>query len=184
MTMVLLSSSLRENDVSKNSLFFAKDHFLWVYDFSTQALAPSIDHTSATCWNPSVRTVSWSRGVKAVLTSSDLRSGKQRCETDNKESALFVSSDKYAVLQKSTNMVLIKNIDDGKILVKMSLLPDIIDAIFYAGTGNLLCRSGEKVVFLDLHQELVLCELRTPAVVSPSQAKNSSSSARLMRPNV
>ncbi|CAA7028288.1 unnamed protein product [Microthlaspi erraticum] len=38
------------------------------------------------------------------------------------------------------------------------------DAIFYAGTGNLLCRSEDKVVIFDLQQRLVLGELQTPFV--------------------
>lgn len=38
------------------------------------------------------------------------------------------------------------------------------DAIFYAGTGMLLCRSEDKVTLFDVQQRSTLAELSTPYV--------------------
>ena len=38
------------------------------------------------------------------------------------------------------------------------------DAIFYAGTGSLLCRSDDKVVLFDVQQRHAVAELATPYV--------------------
>ena len=38
------------------------------------------------------------------------------------------------------------------------------DALFYAGTGLLLCRADDKVVLFDVQQRLAVAELATPPV--------------------
>jgi coatomer protein complex subunit alpha (xenin) len=77
-------------------------------------------------------------------------------------SAVFVARNRFAVLDKSSNQVLVKNLKNE--VVKKSGLPISCDAIFYAGTGNLLCRAEDRVVIFDLQQRLVLGELQTPFV--------------------
>ncbi|RZC66518.1 hypothetical protein C5167_010210 [Papaver somniferum] len=77
-------------------------------------------------------------------------------------SAIFVARNRFAVLDKSNNQVLVKNLKNE--IVKKSALPLATDAIFYAATGNLLCRSEDRVVIFDLQQRLVLGDLQTPSV--------------------
>ncbi|KAL9252913.1 Coatomer subunit alpha-1-like protein [Drosera capensis] len=48
--------------------------------------------------------------------------------------------------------------------VKKTPLPIATDAIFYAGTGNLLCRGEDRVVTFDLQQRIVLGEFQAPFV--------------------
>ncbi|GAB4837857.1 hypothetical protein Ancab_027383 [Ancistrocladus abbreviatus] len=74
----------------------------------------------------------------------------------------FVARNRFAVLDKSSNQVLVKNLKNE--IVKKSPLPIATDAIFYAGTGNLLCRAEDRVVVFDLQQRMVLGDLQTPFV--------------------
>ena len=61
-------------------------------------------------------------------------------------SAVFIARNRFAVLDKSSNQLLIKNLQNG-ITKKCACPPGPpTDAIFYAGTGALLCRSEEKVL--------------------------------------
>ncbi|KAK1315740.1 Coatomer subunit alpha-1 [Acorus calamus] len=76
--------------------------------------------------------------------------------------ALFVARNRFAVLDKSNNQVLVKNLKNE--IVKKSGLPIATDAIFYAGTGNLLCRAEDKVVIFDLQQRTVLGDLQAQFV--------------------
>lgn len=56
---------------------------------------------------------------------------------------MFVARNRFAVLEKTSNSVLVKNLKNE--VVKKTPLPFAADAIFYAGTGNLLCRSDDSV---------------------------------------
>ncbi|PWA72470.1 coatomer subunit alpha-3 [Artemisia annua] len=77
-------------------------------------------------------------------------------------SAVFVAWNRFAVLEKSTNQVLVKNLKNE--IVKKSDLPVATDAIFYAGNGNLLCSTEDRVFIFDLQQRLVLGDLQTSFV--------------------
>ncbi|CAL1377289.1 unnamed protein product [Linum trigynum] len=77
-------------------------------------------------------------------------------------SAVFIARNRFAVLDRSSNQVLVKNLKNE--VVKKSGLPIATDAIFYAGTGNVLCRADDKVVIFDLQQRLVVGELPTTFV--------------------
>ena len=60
-------------------------------------------------------------------------------------SAVFIARNRFAVLDKSSNQLLIKNLQN-EITKKCACPPGApTDTIFYAGTGALLCRSEEKV---------------------------------------
>ena len=60
-------------------------------------------------------------------------------------SAVFIARNRFAVLDKSSNQLLIKNLQNE--ITKKCAAPAgaPTDAIFYAGTGTLLCRSEDKV---------------------------------------
>ncbi|TYI37735.1 hypothetical protein ES332_A03G234300v1 [Gossypium tomentosum] len=166
--------------VSGDSLFYAKDRFLRCYDFSTQKetqIVP-IRRPGSTTLNQCPRTLSYSPTENAVLICSDVDGGTyelyqipkdsigrndlQEAKRGPGSSAIFVARNRFAVLDKSNNQVLIKNLKNE--VVKKSGLPVPTDAIFYAGTGNLLCRSDDRVVVFDLQQRLVLGDLQTPFV--------------------
>ncbi|EFH54810.1 hypothetical protein ARALYDRAFT_900557 [Arabidopsis lyrata subsp. lyrata] len=162
--------------LSGDSLFYAKDRFLRCYEYSTQKDSQVIPIRSpgTPSLNQSPRTLSYSPTENAVLIFSDLDGGsyelyiipKDRSDVVQDEmrgkggSAVFIARNRFAVLEKSTSQVLVKNLKNE--VVEKSSLPIPADAIFYAGTGNLLCRSEDKVVIFDLQQRLVLGELQIP----------------------
>ncbi|XP_022763202.1 coatomer subunit alpha-1-like isoform X1 [Durio zibethinus] len=167
--------------VSGDSLFYTKDRFLKYYDFSTQreTQVMPIRRPGSTSLNQSPRTLSYSPTENAVLICSDVDGGSYELYVIPKDSigrgdslqdakrgpgssAIFVARNRFAVLDKGNNQVLIKNLKNE--VVKKSGLPVPTDAIFYAGTGSLLCRSEDRVVIFDLQQRLVLGDLQTPFV--------------------
>ncbi|KAE9448255.1 hypothetical protein C3L33_19823, partial [Rhododendron williamsianum] len=167
--------------VSGESMFYAKDRFLRFYEFPTQkdTQVIPIRRPGSTSLNQGPRTLSYSPTEGAVLICSDVDGGSyelyvvpkdsisrgeivQEAKRGTGGSAVFVARNRFAVLEKSSNQVLVKNLKNE--IVKKSSLPIAADAIFYAGTGNLLCRAEDKVVIFDLQQRMVLGELPTPFV--------------------
>ncbi|KAJ4832155.1 hypothetical protein Tsubulata_015999 [Turnera subulata] len=167
--------------VSGDSLFYVKDRFLRFFEFSTQRETQVIPirRPGTTSLNQSPRTLSYSPTENAVLICSDVDGGSYELYVIPKDSigrgdtvpeakrgaggsAVFVARNRFAVLDKSSNQVLVKNLKNE--IVKKSGLPITADAVFYAGTGNLLCRAEDRVVVFDLQQRLVLGDLQTPFV--------------------
>lgn len=167
--------------VSGESMFYAKDRFLRFFEFSTQrdTQVIPIRRPGTASLNQGPRTLSYSPTENAVLVCSDVDGGSYELYVVPKDvfgkgdvaqeakrgiggSAVFIARNRFAVLDKSNNQVLIKNLKNE--IVKKSVLPIATDAIFYAGTGNLLCRAEDKVVIFDLQQRLVIGELQTPFV--------------------
>ncbi|EEF32873.1 coatomer alpha subunit, putative [Ricinus communis] len=167
--------------VSGDSLFYVKERFLRFFQFSTQrdTQVIPIRRPGTTSLNQSPRTLSYSPTENAVLICSDVEGGTYELYVipqDNTGrgdtvpeakggaggSAVFVARNRFAVLEKSSNQVLVKNLKNE--VVKKSGLPVAADAIFYAGTGNLLCRAEDSVVIFDLQQRIVLGDLQTPLI--------------------
>lgn len=167
--------------VSGDSLFYTKDRFLRFYEFSTQrdTQVIPIRRPGSTSLNQSPRTLSYSPTENAVLVCSDVDGGSYELYSIPKDSigrgdsmqdakrgvggsAVFVARNRFAVVDKSNNQVLVKNLKNE--VVKKCGLPIAADAVFYAGTGNLLCRAEDRVVIFDLQQRIVLGDLQTPFV--------------------
>ncbi|KAE9617528.1 putative transcription factor WD40-like family [Lupinus albus] len=166
--------------VSGDSLFYTKDRFLRFYEFSTQRETQvlPIRRPGSLSLNQSPRTLSYSPTENAFLLCSDVDGGSYELYIISKDSygrgdvqdskkgsggsAVFVARNRFAVLDKSTNQVLLKNLKNE--IVKKSVLPIVTDSIFYAGTGNLLCRSEDRVAIFDLQQRLVVGDLQTPFI--------------------
>ncbi|OIW13247.1 hypothetical protein TanjilG_14180 [Lupinus angustifolius] len=166
--------------VSGDSLFYTKDRFLRFYEFSTQRETQvlPIRRPGSVNLNQSPKTLSYSPTENAVLLCSDVDGGSYELYSISKDSygradvqdakkgpggsAVFVARNRFAVLDKSNNQILLKNLKNE--LVKKSALPIAADAIFYAGTGNLICRSEDRVIVFDLQQRVILGELQTPFI--------------------
>eukprot|EP00262_Sarcandra_glabra_P020952 TRINITY_DN854_c0_g2_i1.p1 TRINITY_DN854_c0_g2~~TRINITY_DN854_c0_g2_i1.p1 ORF type:complete len:1231 (-),score=237.04 TRINITY_DN854_c0_g2_i1:419-4111(-) len=168
---------------SGDSLYYVKDRFLRVFEFSSQKdnqIIP-VRRPGSTTLNQGPRTLScnYSPIENAVLVCSEADGGSyelymvpkdsvgrgdtvQEAKRGSGGSAIFVSRNRFAVLDKSNNQALVKNLKNE--IVKKSLLPVATDAIFYAGTGNLLCRAEDRVVIFDLQQRTILGDLQTPFV--------------------
>ncbi|KAJ7978509.1 Coatomer, alpha subunit [Quillaja saponaria] len=166
--------------VSGDSVFYTKDRFLRFYEFSTQrdTQVVPIRRAGAGGLNQSPKTLSYSPTENAVLLCTDVDGGSYELYFIPKDSigrgdmqdakrgvggsALFVARNRFAVLDKVHNQILVKNLKNE--VVKKSPLPVATDAIFYAGTGNLLCRAEDRVIIFDLQQRIILGDLQTPFV--------------------
>lgn len=69
----------------------------------------------------------------------------QECKRGLGTCAVFLARNRFASLDKASNSILIKNLANEVTKRCPSPCPTT-DAIFYAGTGNLLCRSDDKVL--------------------------------------
>ncbi|KAM3262671.1 hypothetical protein ACQJBY_053041 [Aegilops geniculata] len=167
--------------VSGDTVFYVKDRFLRFYEYSTQKevqVAP-IRRPGSVSLNQSPRTLSYSPTENAVLICSDVDGGSyelfivpkdsagradylQDAKKGSGGSAVFIARNRFAVLEKSSNQVLVKSLKNE--IVKKSPLPIGTDVIYYAGTGNVLCRAEDRVAIFDLQQRLVLGELQASAV--------------------
>ncbi|CAL9076488.1 unnamed protein product, partial [Musa acuminata var. zebrina] len=167
--------------VSGDALYYVKDRFLRFYEFSSQkdSQVVPIRRPGSVSLNQGPRTLSFSPTENAVLICSDADGGSYELYIVPKDtsgrgdymqdarkgagaSAVFVARNRFAVLDKSNNQAIVKNLKNE--IVKKSPLPVGTDAIFYAGTGNLLCRAEDRVAIFDLQQRIVLGELQTPSI--------------------
>ncbi len=71
--------------------------------------------------------------------------------------AVFIARNRFAVLDKGSGQIQIKNLRN-EITKKVAAPSPTTDAIFYAGTGALLCRSEDKA-------------WNAPAALSPVRCK-------------
>ena len=73
------------------------------------------------------------------------------------------SRNRFAVLDKSTHQILIKDLKNE--VTKKCVPPDsTVDAIFYAGTGSLLCRAEDRMILFDVQQRAAMAEITTPLI--------------------
>ncbi|KAJ8762252.1 hypothetical protein K2173_007408 [Erythroxylum novogranatense] len=169
--------------VSGNSMYYVKDRFLRLYEFSSKKdfqVIP-IRRPGSTGLNQGARALSYSPTENAVLISSDIDGGTyelyiipkdlsgrgemvQEAKRGAGGSAVFVARNRFAVLEKSGNQILVKNLKNE--IVKKTALPVVADVIFYAGTGNLLCRAEDRLFIFDLQQRIILGELQASFVRS------------------
>ncbi|WOL07591.1 coatomer subunit alpha-1-like [Canna indica] len=184
--------------VSGDTLYYVKDRFLRCYEFSSQKdnqVVP-IRRPGSVSLNQGPKTLSFSPSENAVLICSDVDGGTYELYIVPKDtagrgdymqdarkgagsSAVFVARNRFAVLDKSNNQAIVKNLKNE--IVKKNPLPIGTDAIFYAGTGNLLCRAEDRVVIFDLQQRVVLGELQAPAVKYVVWSNNMESIALLAK---
>ncbi|KAL8129464.1 hypothetical protein V2J09_018619 [Rumex salicifolius] len=167
--------------VSGDTLFYTKDRFLRFFEFSTQkdTQVIPIRRPGSTTLNQGPRALSYSPTENAVLICSDFEGGSYELYVVSKDSfgrgdtpqeakkgaggsAVFIARNRFAVLDKTSNQVLVRNLKNE--VVKKTALPVGADAIFYAGTGSLLCKADDKVFIFDLQQRTVLGELQAPSV--------------------
>ena len=96
--------------------------------------------------------------ASASMEPPEAKRGSGTCAT-------FVARNRFAVFDKAGHSILIKNLRN-ELTKKVQPPSPSMDAIFYAGTGNLLCRSEDKVTLMDVQQRAILAELATPFVKS------------------
>ncbi|KAG1674856.1 hypothetical protein FOA52_015244 [Chlamydomonas sp. UWO 241] len=166
----------------QGTLYYVKDRYLRTYDFATQRDNPliSVRRTGSAGANQGPKTLSYNPAENALLITSDIDGGSYELYIVPKEtargdtapeakrglgtSAVFIARNRFAVLDRASNTIQIRNLQNE--ITKKCAPPNAgaTDAVFYAGTGMLLCRSEDKVTLFDVQQRTVLAELATPYV--------------------
>ncbi|CAA7020565.1 unnamed protein product [Microthlaspi erraticum] len=142
--------------VSNDFLIYAKGHELRRYEFSNQSDSHIMRLPSG------ARTLSYSPEKDALLISTnpdgqyELRKLSEPTSPPlypgNYQSAVFVTPNRFAALEDSRKVLLIDL--HNKIRSNFSLLVRA-DAVFYAGTGYLLCRSEHQLLKIDINGAFV-----------------------------
>ena len=167
----------------QGTLYYVKDRYLRAYDYQSQRDNPliSIRRAGGAASAAGPRSLSYNPAENAVLINYDADGGSYELHVLPKDSAnargevtsdsrrgsgssaVFVARNRFAVLDKSSHVILVKNLRDE--VTKKCTPPDAqTDAIFYAGTGTLLCRSEDKMVLYDVQQRTAMAELATPQI--------------------
>mmetsp|Transcript_18514 Transcript_18514/g.51859 ORF Transcript_18514/g.51859 Transcript_18514/m.51859 type:complete len:1226 (-) Transcript_18514:342-4019(-) len=164
------------------TLYYIKDRYLRSYEYSNQRDNPliSIRRPGATGCNQGPRSLAYNPAENAVLICYDAEGGSYELYSIPKDTtgrgdqaaeskrgvgsaAVFIARNRFAVLDKSSNQIQIKNLRNE--VTKKCAPPDAgTDSIFYAGTGLLLCRTEDKVILFDVQQRVSVAELSTPFV--------------------
>ena len=159
--------------VHGSTLYYIKDRFLRTFDFNTNRDNPvlSLRRTSnGNSPNGSIRTLSYNPAENAVIMTYDSSSGGSfdgasyelymippdgaQSDAEAKrgagQNAVFVARNRFAVLDKSSNQIIVKNMRN-EVSKKCPSPTPMTDSIFYAGTGLILCRGEERLVLFDIH---------------------------------
>mmetsp|Transcript_1815 Transcript_1815/g.6642 ORF Transcript_1815/g.6642 Transcript_1815/m.6642 type:complete len:1252 (+) Transcript_1815:70-3825(+) len=177
----------------QGTLFYIKDRYLRMYDYASGRDNPliSIRRPGSTSSQQAPRSMSYNPAENAVLINSDAEGGSYELHIIPKDavsgrgggsaaaaageavagdskrgtgsSATFVARNRFAVLDKSAGQILIKNLRN-EVTKKCAPPCPTTDAIFFAGTGSLLCRSEDKMVLFDVQQRTAVAELSTPFI--------------------
>jgi len=128
------------------------------------------------------RSLSYNPAENAVLLTSDADGGSYELLTLPKPGAgegggggaseprrgagacaVFIARNRFAVLDRAAGVIQVRNLQN-EITKKVAPPCATVDAIFYAGTGLLLCRAEDRVVLFDVQQRAAVAELATPFV--------------------
>lgn len=159
----------------QGNLFYVKDRYLRCYDFQSQRDNPLVSiRRTVSGPNSAPRSMSYNPAENAILITYDAGGenyelfmlpkdgGRGEVVGDSCRGsgigAVFVARNRFATLDKQTNNLIIKNLDNEMTKKCPCPLPST-DMIFYAGTGSLLCRSDDKITLFDLQQRAALAEI-------------------------
>jgi coatomer protein complex subunit alpha (xenin) len=165
--------------VHGDTLYYVKERYLRTYDFASQRDNPLVPVRRAGSGpNQAPRALSYNPAENAVLLTSDAEGGWYELYVIPKDargevspeakrgtgvSAVFIARNRFAVLEKGSNQIVVKNLRN-EITKKCASPCGTTDGIFYAGTGMLLCRSEDKVALFDVQQRNTIAELSTPHI--------------------
>ncbi|KAH7280342.1 hypothetical protein KP509_37G062500 [Ceratopteris richardii] len=161
-------------------LYYVKERHIRIYDLTSakETAVVSMRRANTTGMNQGPRSMSYNPAENAVLVCSDVDGGsyelymlpKDSSGRDSQEpkrgvgvSAVFVARNRFAIIDRASNQIVLKNLKN-EVTKKCPLPLSSIDALFYAGTGNLLCRAEDRMVLFDVQQRIILSEIQTPFV--------------------
>ncbi|KAF6256969.1 COPI alpha subunit C-terminus-domain-containing protein [Scenedesmus sp. NREL 46B-D3] len=162
------------------TLYYVKDRYLRTFDYEAGRDNPliSIRRPANAGMNQAPRSLSYNPAENAVLLTSDVDGGSYELYTIPKDargdtapdakrglgaSAVFIARNRFAVLDKASSTIQVRNLQN-EITKKCAPPCATTDAVFYAGTGLLLCRAEDKMALFDVQQRITLAELSTPFI--------------------
>ncbi len=157
---------------NNETVFFLKDKYIRAYDFTVGRETPILTLRKA---GTKARTLSYSAQDRALLISSDTEGGTYELYQVPKDGrgdgaeakrgsggcAVFVGRDRFAVLDKSSQIV-VKNLKNEE--TKRCAPPFPVDTLFAGPTGCVLTRSEERVSLYDVQQRKVIADITTPYI--------------------
>ena len=187
MTVFKLERERPAFDVLGGKCFYVKERYLRMHEFANSRDTPlvSLRRTSSNATpgigggSRSLLYNSFNKADNTVLILSDAEGGSYELVTFSTDSsgsgdaqdvkrgsaiaAIFVARDKFAVLDKSRQL-LIKNFQNE--VVKKSSPPLAgIDGLFFAGTsGRILMKSEDRVLLFDQQARKTVAELQVPRI--------------------
>lgn len=162
---------------NNEAVFFIKDKFVRTYDFASGRDVPVLSVRRPA--GNRTQTLAFSPQDRAILVSSDADGGsyelyqipKDGRGAENVESkrglggsAVFVGRDRFAVLDKSSQIA-VKNLKNEE--TKRCVPPYPVDMLFPGPTGYVLMRSDERITLYDVQQRKVVAEITTPFIKYP-----------------
>ncbi|KAK9723294.1 hypothetical protein K7432_002041 [Basidiobolus ranarum] len=163
----------------QNSLFYAKESNICVYDFNKSVDAPVATFTRSNNF-VSPRTLSYNPAEHAVLITTvnndnsvyelfnlprdNVGGEPMRAEPKrgNGSSAIFIARNRFAVLEKSTQTITIRDLSNAT--TKTVTPPTTVVDIFHAPGGNILLSTPTSVILYDIQQRQTVAELNVEAV--------------------
>ncbi|GBF89236.1 coatomer subunit alpha [Raphidocelis subcapitata] len=164
-----------------STLYYVKDRYLRTYDLAQGRDNPliALRRPPTTTLNSAPRSLSYNPAEHAVLLTGDAEGGSFELyqlpkDTGRGESspdgmrgqgasAVFIARNRFAVLDRAAGVIQVRNLAN-EVTKKCPPPCATVDALFYAGTGLLLCRAEDRVVLFDVQQRAALAELPTPPV--------------------
>ena len=188
------------SSVYQNQLFYiTKDKHVRSYDFAKNAELPSMLSLRkfGSAWVPP-RSLSYNPAERSVLVTSPTDSGSYELialprdatgasdPTDVKRgqgsSAVFVARNRFAVFNKSSQLVEIKDLSNST--TKSFKAPTGTTDVTFGGTGCLLLLNPTSVVLYDIQQKKQLVELSATGVKYVSWSNDGLYAALLSKHNV
>ncbi|CAK5274683.1 unnamed protein product [Mycena citricolor] len=167
--------------VHQDTLYYVRDKYVRSYDYATGSDVGMLSIRKFGSPYVPPRTLSFNPAERAVVVTvgsdggmyelSSLGSGANGGEvkdssTDGKkgagQSAIFVARNRFAVLQKATQLIEIRDLANA--IVKSIKPPVQTNEIFYGGTASLILSSTTSVVLYDIQQQKTLAEVNSPPV--------------------
>ncbi|XP_015755385.1 PREDICTED: coatomer subunit alpha-like [Acropora digitifera] len=165
--------------VHGNTLYYAKERYLRMYEFGTSKDVPVMQFRRNSSRTP-VYSMSFNPAENCVLLCTnasnpencvyELHAVPKEIDSSNPEvsegkrasglTAVWVARNRFAVLDR-THTLLIKNLKN-EVTKKVQTPP--CDMIFYAGTGSLLLRDTDSVTLFDVQQKRTLATVKVNKV--------------------
>lgn len=166
--------------VHHDTLYYVRDKYVRSYDFNTGADigllsvrkfgSPYIPPRTLS-FNPAERavilTISSDNGLYELTnlpqqTQGDIKDSSVDGKKGNGQSAIFVSRNRLAVLNKASQNIEVRDLANA--VVKIIKSPVQTNEIFYGGTACLILSSPTTVVLYDIQQQKTIAEVSSPPV--------------------